>query len=268
AAAEGRIDVLVLVGSDPLVDHRDRSLVRRALAATPMVVALDRFLTDSAASAQVVLPVSGFAECDGTTTNLEGRITVVNAAATAPGAARADWAIAADLAELLGDPGDGAVMGPAELWDELVANVECLSDITAEALSSSTSADGILMPLDAGTFVRPEPPAVPSPNAYSSRLVVDRVLYDGGASLSHCPSSVPLVRDGVVVLGSADAAALAVDAGTRLTVSSKNGSVTGPLVVDARVPKGTVVVHHALSVDPSSLVSADDVVCDVRVEVA
>ena len=70
------------------------------------------------------------------------------------------------------------------------------------------------------------------------------------------------------MLGPDDVATLDVQAGTRLTVSSPHGSVSGPLVVSAHVPKGTVLIHHALSVDPSPLVSAADPVCDVRVEVA
>ena len=70
------------------------------------------------------------------------------------------------------------------------------------------------------------------------------------------------------MLGTADAAVLDVESGTRLTVSSQHGSVSGPLVISDRVPKGAVLVHHALSLDASSLVSAADSVCDVRVEVA
>ncbi len=267
AAAEGRIDVLVLLGADPLEDFRDSSLARRALAATPTVIAVDRFLTGSAALAQIVLPVAGFAECDGTTTNMEGRVSTLNAKVTPPGTARTDWMIAADLAELLG-AGTLADDGPAELWAELQSHVPALDGLTADELYRPANADGLVLDLDAGSFVAPAPPVVPNPNAYSSRLVVDRVLYDGGETLSHMPSSVGLVRDGSVVLGTADAAALAVDAGTRLTVSSQHGSVSGPLVISERVPKGTVLLHHALSVDPSPLMSADDVVCDVRVEVA
>ncbi|HMV74551.1 MAG TPA: molybdopterin-dependent oxidoreductase, partial [Microthrixaceae bacterium] len=100
AAADGKIDVLILLGADPLVDARDRSLARRALAATRTVIALDRFATESTAQAAIVLPVAGIAECDGTTTNLEGRVSTLNARVTAPGTARADWMVAADLAEL------------------------------------------------------------------------------------------------------------------------------------------------------------------------
>ena len=39
------------------------------------------------------------AETDGTTTNLEGRVSVLNQKVTPPGTARTDWMIAAELAQ-------------------------------------------------------------------------------------------------------------------------------------------------------------------------
>ncbi|MBV8560148.1 MAG: NADH-quinone oxidoreductase subunit NuoG, partial [Acidimicrobiia bacterium] len=55
AAAEGRIQALVLLGADPLADFPDRALARRALAGAGFVVAVDLFLTESARQADVVL---------------------------------------------------------------------------------------------------------------------------------------------------------------------------------------------------------------------
>src|SRR5204862_2589677 len=47
AAAEGRVQALVLIGADPAGDFADRTLARRALAGAGFVVAVDSFLTDS-----------------------------------------------------------------------------------------------------------------------------------------------------------------------------------------------------------------------------
>ena len=77
AAAEGRIDVLVLLGADPLADCPDADLARRALAGARRIIAVDAFLTESCQQADVVLPAAVFGEKDGTTTNLEGRVTTV-----------------------------------------------------------------------------------------------------------------------------------------------------------------------------------------------
>src|SRR5690606_4748616 len=45
AAAEGRIDALVLLGADPLSDFPDADLAARALAGARSIIALDRFVT-------------------------------------------------------------------------------------------------------------------------------------------------------------------------------------------------------------------------------
>ncbi|MET0148635.1 MAG: NADH-quinone oxidoreductase subunit NuoG, partial [Acidimicrobiales bacterium] len=101
-AADGGLDVLVLLGADPVQDAPDRDLARRALEAVGTVIAVDCFLTGSVEAADVVLPAAGYAEVDGTTTNLEGRVSTVAQRVTSPGTARADWIIATDLAARLG----------------------------------------------------------------------------------------------------------------------------------------------------------------------
>jgi NADH-quinone oxidoreductase subunit G len=267
AAANGRIDALVLLGADPLRDHPDTALARRALAGARTIIALDQFRTPSVEQADVVLPVAGFAEVDGTTTNLEGRVSVLHAAVTPPGTARADWMVAVELSHRLGVD-LGVTATASELWDELVANAPALAAVTGAALAEDTHADGVLVDLAGRTSAPPEPVEPPATNAYTSRLVLSRVLYDGGEQLSHRPSSSGLVRAGTLRLSPADAAPLGVADGDRVTVTSQHGSVTAPVTVDVGVPKGTVVAHHALDPDVSPLLGAGDVVCDVRVEVA
>ncbi|MGY6502674.1 MAG: NADH-quinone oxidoreductase subunit NuoG [Acidimicrobiales bacterium] len=144
AAADGHIDTLVLLGADPLADFPDADLAARALAGARTVIALDRFVTDSVAKADVVLPVAGFAECDGTTTNLEGRVSRVAKRVTAPGTARTDWTIAVDLADRLGmDLGFESV---EEIWAEIESVSPAHSGITRAVLDQPGNADGVLAP--------------------------------------------------------------------------------------------------------------------------
>ena len=65
----------MLLGADPLADCPDADLARRALAGARRIIAVDTFLTESCQQADVVLPAAVFGEKDGTTTNLEGRVT-------------------------------------------------------------------------------------------------------------------------------------------------------------------------------------------------
>jgi NADH-quinone oxidoreductase subunit G len=102
AAANGEIQALILLGSDPITDFVDHDVAKAAFAKVPHIVAIDLFDTPSTDLATVVLPAAGYAEKNGTTTNLEGRVSVCSAKVSAPGVARPDWMIASELAIRLG----------------------------------------------------------------------------------------------------------------------------------------------------------------------
>ena len=92
---------LVLLGADPLSDFPDRRLAEQALDGDP--VDRRRHVPHCRRSRRptVVLAAAGYAEKRGTTTNLEGRVSLVAQKVTPPGTARPDWMIAAELAVLL-----------------------------------------------------------------------------------------------------------------------------------------------------------------------
>jgi NADH-quinone oxidoreductase subunit G len=144
AAADGHVDTLVLLGADPLVDFPDADLAARAMAGARTVIALDRFVTESVAKADVVLPVAGYAECDGTTTNLEGRVSRLVKRITAPGTARSDWTIAVELADRLGH--DLGFISVDEIWAEVEALSPAHTGITRVVLAQPGNADGVLAP--------------------------------------------------------------------------------------------------------------------------
>jgi predicted molibdopterin-dependent oxidoreductase YjgC len=141
AAADGKLDVLVLLGADPLSDFPDHDLARRALAGARTVVAVDILENPSVAQADVVLPAAGYTETDGTTTNLEGRISRLSQKVTPPGTARADWVIAAELAYRLGD--DLRLESLDDIFTEMAAVAPSHHGLTLEHVAI----DGVLVPL-------------------------------------------------------------------------------------------------------------------------
>ena len=145
AAAAGRIEVLVLLGADPLADFPDRRLARQALEGAGTVIAVDVFNTASVGCADVVLPTASFGERAGTHVNIEGRATPVTSQITPPPLVRRDWEIAAELAQRLG--ADLGLTSPDEAWAELVA----LSPLHAGAGWDDVRAhlDGVLLPVHA-----------------------------------------------------------------------------------------------------------------------
>jgi len=143
AAADGRIEAVVLVGADPLSDFPDRDLARRALAMVPFVVAVDAFPTPSTDFAHVFLPAALAGEKRGTTTNMEGRLLRLARKVTPPGTATEDWRVAGELALRLGTDFD------LEAVDEVTDEIARLAPahIGADAALIRRAVDGVLVPL-------------------------------------------------------------------------------------------------------------------------
>ena len=268
AAAEGRIDTLVLLGADPLSDLPDRSLAERGLAGARTVIAVDTFLNPSAQRADLVLAAAAAGEVTGTTTNLEGRVTRVQQVVTPPGTARPDAQLAAELARRLGAPfGDS---GADALWAEIVEVSPAHAGVTAEVLDHAEHLDGVVPAPSDGATLRFEPPAptpVPPRDAYSLRLVADRRLYDGGTTLAHMPSSAGLAAPAVLRMSPADLDRGGFRPGERVKVSSGAGSISAEVAPGAELAAGTVVLGWGdPDVDAGRLITAGEAVTEVRVE--
>jgi NADH-quinone oxidoreductase subunit G len=145
AAAEGRIDTLVLLGADPIADFPDREVAERGLAGARNVIAVDQFLTDSVKQADVIMPAAGYAETAGTTTNVEGRVSVLNRKVTAPGTAQPDWVIAAELAFRLGL--DLGLESPEQIWKEIEVVAPGFTELTWDGVHDVAARDGVIVPL-------------------------------------------------------------------------------------------------------------------------
>ena len=144
-AAAGQLDVLFLVGADPLSDCPDTQLAAQALEGARFVVAVDTFSTPSVARADVVLPAAMYTERRGSFTNLEGRITWLGQKVTAPGSARPDWMIAVELASRLGSSLGAASL--EELWAEIEAVSPLHRGVPQALLVSRQGRNGVVVPL-------------------------------------------------------------------------------------------------------------------------
>ncbi len=128
AAADGAIDALWIVCTNPAQSMPDQAMVRRALERCPFVIVQEAYATTATARyADLLLPATTWGEKDGTVTNSERRISRVRAAIGAPGEARSDWRIAVDVARRLEQRlparrSDGATLFPYEtaesIWNE------------------------------------------------------------------------------------------------------------------------------------------------------
>src|SRR5690606_39322554 len=91
-----------LFGSNPVVSAPASSRVASRLRALDLLVVCDVVMSETAALADVVFPVTQWAEETGTLTNLEGRVLLRRQAVEPPPGVRTDLAVIAGLARLLG----------------------------------------------------------------------------------------------------------------------------------------------------------------------
>jgi assimilatory nitrate reductase catalytic subunit len=116
---QGEIKGLLSICFNPVVSLPDNSFVRQALEKLEFYVAIDFFLSESAAYADIVLPGSLQEEDEGTVTQVEGRIIRIRQAVDCPGDARQDWRIIQDIARALGREQGFTFANPEEIFEEL-----------------------------------------------------------------------------------------------------------------------------------------------------
>ncbi len=288
AAARGEIDVLVLVGADPLNDFVDRDLAYRGLRGAGLVVAVDLFVNDSSAlAADVVLPAAGPTECDGTFTNLEGRVSPMNRRVTPPGTARPDWMIAAEMAERLEPGSTEGLDSPEDIRAEMARVSAVHAPLTEEALAENP-VEGVRLASGGesggrlGSIRRPRSRRLHSstatkpasirdlPEAAAGEgflLVASRTMYDDGVMLRHCPSSRALAPGASARINPDDLGAARLGEGAAVRVVSDLDEIEATLTVDAGVAAGTLKVHWLAPGAPANrLIAAGADVTVVKVE--
>lgn len=122
AVADGRIKALWVIHTNPAVSLPNADRVRDAIAACPFTVVSDiTAQTDTARLADVLLPAAAWAEKDGTVTNSDRTISRQRAVLRAPGLARADWEMLAEVGRRMGYAKAFDYRNPAEIFREHAA---------------------------------------------------------------------------------------------------------------------------------------------------
>ncbi|NYI45250.1 assimilatory nitrate reductase catalytic subunit [Nocardioides aromaticivorans] len=109
---------LLVFGSNIVVSAPHATHVTQRLESLDLLVVCDIVMSETAALADVVLPITQWAEESGTMTNLEGRVILRRRAITPPAGVRSDLDVIAGLASRLGAPIDFST-DPEEIFEEL-----------------------------------------------------------------------------------------------------------------------------------------------------
>ncbi|WP_434621198.1 molybdopterin oxidoreductase family protein [Arthrobacter sp. A5] len=114
----GGVRCLFVHGANVAVSAPDASAVIAGLRRLDFLVVCDFFVSETAAEADLILPVTQWAEEEGTMTNLEGRVLRRRAAVTPPPGVRTELWIMARLAEALAAPSTFSA-DPRTVFEEL-----------------------------------------------------------------------------------------------------------------------------------------------------
>ena len=262
AAAAGKIECLILLGADPMSDVADAGLVQRALAQVKNLISIDTFVNSSNRNADIVLPAAAYGEKNGTTTNLEGRVSNVVQKITPRGTSRPDWMIATELSIALGV--DIGVSSLEDLNQKLVSSVPAFAP---SADAKSTHGDGVLMTRETPVTISGSQTKAVDRNAYNYRLIVSRTMYDTAQSTVASPSLVGIINDSAIYVHPLDLARIGVVEGTNVRVGAEGTNVVIAIRAHNGVHRGTAWLpfnHTGVDVRPLLNIAGD--VVDVRIE--
>jgi assimilatory nitrate reductase catalytic subunit len=277
----GGVRALLVHGANVVVSAPNSSVVREALHRLDLLVVCDFFLSETAELADVVLPVTQWAEEEGTMTNLEGRVIRRRRAIDPPPGSRSELWIMAELARRLNAPGRYDT-DPAAVFDELArasaGGIADYSGLSHEVLDEGAPA---YWPYPAGSRGTPRlfterfahddgraaivpvavrPPAEPDPRDDELLLITGRLLehYQSGSQTRRVPelaAAQPVLR---AQLHPAPAADRGLADGDSVELTGARGRVVATLQLTRGIRRDTVFLpFHFAGVHSANLLTSD-----------
>ena len=258
------VKALLVFASNIVVSAPNASHVIRRLESLDLLVVADIVMSETAALADVVLPVTQWAEESGTMTDLEGRVIRRNQAVTPPTGVRSDLDIVAGLAARLDAPSTWST-DPETVFTELrAASAGGKADYAGITYDRIEAEDGIFWPcptenhpgtprLFTDAFAHPDGrarfvpvsyggPAEPIDAIYPIHLTTGRVLaqYQSGAQTRRIRE---LPDEGAFVeMHPHLAERLGAIHGEQVRVRTRRGVMTAPAKVVDTIRSDTVFV--------------------------
>ena len=139
---------LMVFGSNVVVSAPRSERVQDRLSSLDFLVVADFVLSETAAMADVVLPVTQWAEEDGTLTNLEGRVLLRRRALDPPVGVRSDLDVLNGLAKRLGQPENRFPADAETVFEELrIASKGGIADYSGVSYERLRSGEALHWPV-------------------------------------------------------------------------------------------------------------------------
>jgi len=238
-ALEEEIDSVFVMGANPAMRYPDGPFVDAALDKLDFLVVADLFETETSAKADVVLPLAGWSEYEGSYINLEGRYQKFERALPP----KKDIKTGAEILRAIAE----AMELPLEIDDkELEAE-------TREIVESRQR-----RPRDTGTHYPVKQPSIIEHEEYPYRLYIGNDLHHYGYLTEHCPSLMRFTSEPYLELSPNLAEKLEISEGDLVRVES----ATGKLVLKARLSEffegeAVFIPNNFSSVEVNGLVSRE-----------
>ena len=244
------VSALIVLADDPPAVLPSGQRAMAALGKIEFLVVLDAFLTPTAQIAHVVLPISSFAETEGTITNMEGRVQRLHVATDPPGEARPGWQV---LAELCARFDVGAPYNSAK---DVLIEVGQASPRYARACKGEDKWGGIGMARapNGGKFRLFAAEAPPLTLAEGQHVLVRDGDFDWGRDplVAFSPtlsrdyqSQRKLFPNGFVEIGKLDADGVGVHPGRSVRLTSVHGNAVVPIRVRTDLKPSVLLVPYA-----------------------
>lgn len=275
------VRALLVHGSNVVVSAPNVSSVRDGLARLDLLIVCDFFLSETAALADVVLPVTQWAEEEGTMTSLEGRVIRRRKALDAPAGARTELWIMHELARRLDSPSTFST-DPREVFDELAlasaGGIADYSGLSYELLDTEAPAFWPYPVGSAGTprlfaesFAHPDGLArivAVAPHAKAERLYTDGQLtlitgrllehYQSGAQTRRVDELNDAQPEVFVQIHPATAARLGIVDGGMVDLANGRGQLHCRARLSTDIRHDTVFVpFHYAGADSANLLTQD-----------
>jgi len=259
AAGKGDIKAIYIMGENPLLSDPDLQHVEKELKKLDLLIVQDLFMTETAQLADVVLPVSSFAEKEGTFTNTERRVQRVRKAVEAPGEARTDWEVICGIANKMGYAMNYS--SAKDIFEEVAKVTPSYAGISYERLEKQ----GIQWPCPTpehqgtrflhkdkfsrglGLFTAIEfiPPDELPNKEYPYLLSTGRVLYHyhTGTMTTRSKGLSERYPESLVEINPVDADKLGISDGQKVKVTSRRGTAEAKATITQKSAPGSIFMN-------------------------
>ena len=273
---DGSIRAAYIMGENPMQSDPDAAKVEAGLRNLDFLIVQDIFMTPTARLADVILPAASYLEKQGTFTNTERRVQLINEVLPPLPGTRPDWRILCDVINALGGRAD--YDSPREIFNEIRQVVPSYAGMDYTRLAEE---QGLCWPcptpdhpgtpyLHAASFTRgrglftvndvPDDLGCATDETYPFTLITGRVShhYHTGTMTRRSWALDREYPEAFLDMHPDDAAALRLKDNWKVRVTSRQGSIVARLRTATDLQPGTVFLPFHFAESPANALTSHE----------